>query len=83
MITQIDINRYHFEILDLLDEGEMIYFSEDHADWNACCTRNNYYNIIFYPSNIEPLMVQFVNMCREIPSNEDLILYGCPMCGAP
>ena len=83
MITQLDINKYHLEIMDLLDEGQRIYFSVIHTNWHICCHTNNHYNIIFYESDIEPLMVEFIDMYKEIDGNVGLISYGCPMCGAP
>ena len=83
IITLLDSNKYHLEIMDLLDEGKRMYFSEIYTNWHICCHTNNDYYIIFYESNIEPLMVEFIDMCKEINGNVGLISYECPMCGAP
>ena len=71
------------DILDLLIEGHMICFCELHESWRACAQSNSEFNIIFYNSELEAFVGDFLDLCRDIPEiNNNLLTYSCPMCGS-
>ena len=83
LLTQVDINRYQLDIMDLIDNNEIVYFSLIHDNQAQCTHANTQYNIIFYGPEIEPLVVEFIDMIRNMPEFENaanLLLYGCPIC---
>ena len=65
LLTQVDINRYQLDIMDLLDNDEIVYFSVIHDNWPQCTHANTEYNISFYGSEIEPLVGDFIDMCKD------------------
>ena len=83
-MSQVDINRYHLDIYDLMDNEEIIYFSLIHNNWVQCTHANIQHNIVFYDANIEPLLMEFiedVKQMTEFPNARHQMLYGCPICG--
>ena len=84
VIVHQDLFDLQHEINELIDEGEIVYFSVTHDNWSNCYTNNdayNIHNIIFYTSQLQYLVDEFVNDLR-IDHNANQVFKGCPICGA-
>ena len=79
---EIDLTRYQLRILDLIGNNEVVYFCFTHNNMHECRAENNEHNIIFYNPRIQPLVIQFINMCIfDFENAHNQICYGCPICG--
>ena len=84
LMSQLDISKYHLDIYDIIDNGEIICFSSVHHNWVQCTQTNILHNIVFYDANIEPLLMEFIEDAKqmtEFPNARHQMLYGCPICG--
>ena len=80
----MDVNRFQLDIMDLISNEERVYFALVHENWPNCTNTNRFHNKIFYDSQIEPLVVELMDMIRgmeEFRDPENLVLSGCPVCG--
>ena len=79
---EIDLTRYQLRILDLIGNDETVYFCFTHTNMHECRDENNEHNIIFYNPRIQPLVIQFINMCIfDFENAHNQFFYGCPICG--
>ena len=79
---EIDLTRYQLRILDLIGNDETVYFCFTHTNMQECRDVNNEHNIIFYNPRIQPLVIQFINMCIfDFENAHNQFFYGCPICG--
>ena len=84
VIVHQDLFDLQHEINELIDEGEIVYFSVTHDNWSNCYTNNDAYNIhyiIFYTSQLQYLVDEFVDDLRR-DHNANQVFKGCPICGA-
>ena len=79
---ELDLTKYQLSILDLIGDEKSVYFCVTHTNMQQCRHDNNEHNIIFYNPRIQPLVIQFINMCiSDFDNVHNQIRYGCPICG--